>query len=582
MLKTLQELLKMMHSRKKQLYISLVLSFLDSFLLIVPIIVAFLMIGSIYELSPATKTPLTSDMVIQYTAIMLICILARIILRYSTLRLRSGVGYEVMCEQRKLLGQELRKVSMGYFNQKNLGNLVSTITSDISFIEIDGIGVVEKVAIGMPSVIIGLVVLFCLYYWIAFAAAVLLIPAYFTYRWLATTQDRLDMNRQEQVGAVTEDVVEFVKGLSVLKTYNMTEKQFFKTKIAFAKLKALSVKIELSHIPPAAVFQLFFRIITVVIILFSGISAVTGEITFQSAFFLMLGAFSLFSGVELMGIYSIFSRMTQFSIDRINQIKNMPKIDDTSGYERPRHFDVAFENVTFAYESKPVLENISFTVPEKTTTALVGLSGSGKTTITNLIARFWDVTQGRVLIGDKDVKNVPYEILLKNLSFVFQDVFLFDDTILNNIRIGRPKANREEVAEAARMAGCHDFICQMENGYDTVIGEAGTRLSGGERQRISIARALIKNAPIVLLDEVTANVDVENERQIQIALQELLKDRTIIMIAHKLSTLKHVDQILVIEDGRISQKGTHRELTSQDGLYKRLWGIQYQTNQWKL
>lgn len=582
MLKTLNELLEIMQSRKKQLYTSLVLSFLESCLLVVPIIVAFQIIGSIPELFPAAKTPLTTGMVIQYATVMLICVLARIILRYSTLWLRSGVGYEVMCEQRKLLGQELRKVSMGYFNQKNLGDLVSTITSDASFIELDGMGVVEKAAIGVPSVIIGMALLFYFDYRAGLATALLLIPAYFAYRHLAATQDRLDLNRQEQVGAVTEDAVEFVKGLSVLKTYNMAEKQFFKTKVAFAKLRALSVKIELSHIPPAAVFQLCFRIITVAIILLSGISAVRGEITFQSAFFLMLGAFSLFSGVELMGIYSVFSRLTQLSIDRINQIKNIPKMDDFEGHESFDHYDVAFEKVTFAYESKPVLENISFAVPEKTTTALVGLSGSGKTTVTNLIARFWDVTQGRVLIGGKDVKSVPYETLLKNLSFVFQDVFLFDDTVLNNIRIGRPDASWEEVADAARRAGCHEFICQMENVYDTLIGEAGARLSGGERQRISIARALIKNAPIVLLDEVTANVDVENEQQIQAALQELLKDRTVVMIAHKLSTLQHVDQILVIEDGRIRQKGTHKELSCQDGLYKRLWDMQFQTSHWKL
>lgn len=572
----------MLQSRKKQLYTSLLLSFLDSCLLVIPIIVAFEMIGSIPELFPATKTPLTSGTVIQYTIFMFVCVLARMLLRYLTLRMRSGVGYEVMCEQRKLLGQELRKVSMGYFSEKNLGDLVSTITSDASFIEIDGMGVVEKAAIGIPSIIVGLILLFYFDYKTALAVSLLLIAAYFAYRRLAATQDRLDLNRQEQVGAVTEDAVEFVKGLPVLKTYNMAEKQFFKTKVAFAKLRVLSVKIELSHIPPAATFQICFRLITTAIILISGLSAVMGEITFQSAFFLMLGAFSLFSGAEMMGIYSIFAKITQHSIDRINAIKSIPKMDDAAGRETLTHFDVAFENVTFAYESKPVLENISFHVPEKTTTALVGLSGSGKTTIANLIARFWDVTQGKVMIGGKNVQSVPYADLLKNLSVVFQDVYLFDDTVLNNIRIGRPDASREEVEAAARKAGCHDFISQMGNGYDTVIGEAGARLSGGERQRISIARALIKNAPIVLLDEVTANVDVENERQIQSALEELLRDRTVIMIAHKFSTIQNVDQILAIENGRITQRGKHTELVRQDGLYKRLWDMQFQSSHWKL
>ena len=199
-----------------------------------------------------------------------------------------------------------------------------------------------------------------------------------------------------------------------------------------------------------------------------------------------------------------------------------------------------------------------------------------------LIARFWDTTQGQVLLGGKNIKDIPYETVLKNLSFVFQDVFLFDDTILNNIRLGNPSASPEEVVEAARRAQCHDFIMQLENGYDTMVGEGGAKLSGGEKQRISIARALLKNAPIVLLDEVTANVDVENEQKIQMALQELLRDRTVVMIAHKLSTLQYVDQILVIEDGTITQRGRHQELIQEPGLYQRLWNLQEEADRWKL
>ena len=480
------------------------------------------------------------------------------------------------------MGKKLRKVSMGYFNQRNLGDLVSVITSDVSFIEIEGLGVVEKLAIGIPSIIIGLAILMFFDYRTALAALILLVPAFFAYRYLAATQDRLNLNRQKVVGEVTEDVVEFDRGLHVLKTFNMAEKQFSRTRESFDRLKRLSIKIEFSHIPPTAVFQLVFRLITVAVICIAGISAVMGNITYASAFILMLGSFSLFPAVEMMGVYSIFSKMTQHSIDRINQIKDIPKMDDISGNESLDSFDVALENVDFAYDKNMVLSDISFIVPEKTTTALVGLSGSGKTTITNLVARFWDVGKGSVMIGGKNVNAVPYETLLKNLSFVFQDVFLFNDTALNNIRIGRPDARKDEVVEAARRAGCHDFIIRMENGYDTMLGEAGSRLSGGEKQRISIARALIKDAPIVLLDEVTANVDVENEQLIRKALHELLKERTVIMIAHKLSTIQSADQILVLENGRISQKGNHSELFSQSGLYKRLWDMQYQTSRWRI
>jgi ATP-binding cassette subfamily B protein len=309
---------------------------------------------------------------------------------------------------------------------------------------------------------------------------------------------------------------------------------------------------------------------------------VTGDLPFPSAVVLILSSFSLFSALELMGYFAAFFRLTQYSMDRINQVKEINKMDENPTFGTIEQFDIDYENLCFAYETKNVLQNISFSVPEKSMTALVGLSGSGKTTIVNLLARFWDIEEGAIRIGGKEIRSLPYEELLKNLSFVFQDVFLFDDTVLNNIRLGRPDASMDEVTQAARKAGCHGFICQMEKGYNSMIGEAGARLSGGEKQRISIARALIKDAPIVLLDEVTANVDAENEYSIQMALRELLKDRTVIMIAHKLSTIQSVDQILVIENGSICQKGNHRELVEQDGLYKRLWDRQYQTSRWKI
>lgn len=582
MLKTLKELIELMRSRKKQLYASIVLSFVDNFLLIVPMIFAFLIVGSIPELNGDSMKPLSYEQLIFYSILMVLSVVLRMVLRYYTLRLRSGAGYEVMCEQRKLLGCELRSVSMGYFTQKNLGELVSTITSDASYIELDGMGVVEKIATGIPSLIIGLVLLLVFDYRIALAAMLLFIPVYFAYRWVALTQQRLGINRQKVIGAVTDQAVEYVSGLHVLKSYNMGKKQFHKAKNSFEKLKKLSLKLEFSHMKPIAVFQLCLRLITVAIILGSGILAVAGSLSFPAAFLLMLGSFSLFSGFELMGIYSIFSKLAQQSIERIEEIKKIPKMKESSGTAKFEKSDIVFENVTFSYEQKTVLHDISFSVPENTMTALVGMSGSGKTTITNLIARFWDVEDGKVMIGGKNIREIDYEELLKHISFVFQDVFLFNDTVFNNIRIGRSEASEEEVVLAAKRAGCHDFIMKMKHGYDSVVGERGETLSGGERQRISIARALIKDAPIVLLDEVTANLDIENESMIQNAFHELLRNRTVILIAHKLSTIKHVDQILVLEEGSIVQKGTHEQLMIQEGLYKKLWNRQVETSKWRL
>lgn len=582
MLNTIKEFIELMKEQKKQIYFSIFLSFIDGCFLVVPIITAYKIMSAIPELDKTDTASFTKANLNQYIIIMILCVLIRILLRYLTLYFRSGAGYQVMCEERKHLGQELRKVSLGYLNERNLGNLVSTITSDAAFLEIEGIGVVEKVAVGFPTFIIGLGILWYFDYRIFLLTVILLIPTWFAYKNLATKQDKLNINRQEFIGEITEDTVEFVGGLHVLKTYNMSEKQFSKTVNAFRKLRDFSINVEFAHIPPGALFQFCFRLITTGIVFLSGLFVIHGDFSFSTAFLLMLASFSLFAGIEAIGIFSIFSKMTQQSIDRMNQIKEIPKMQDISGNKKMKGHDIIFDNVTFSYDTRNVLENISFTVPENTTTALVGLSGSGKTTITNLIARFWDIKSGNIFIDNEKIKDISYENLLANLSFVFQDVFLFHDTIFNNIKIGNPKASMEEIYQAAKQAGCHEFIEKLENGYDTVIGEGGSTLSGGEKQRLSIARAILKNAPILLLDEPSSNLDAKNESLVQIALSNLIKGKTVIMIAHRLKTIQKADQILVLDNGKIKECGTHIELIKSSGLYAKLWKLQNLADDWKV
>ena len=582
MLKTVYKFLELMKAQRRKLYLSFLFNFLDGIFIMIPLVIAYYMVASIPELNKNATRQLDEKSLIFCIAAMAVTIICRIILRYATMRLRSGAGYEAICEKRISLGSHLKRASMGFFSKKNQGDLISTITSDAAFLEIEGIGVIEKAATGIPSLVIGLIFLFCVDYRIFIFSVLLLIPAWYAYRRLASTQDRLNINRQKFIGTVTEETVEFVHGIHILKSCQ-TEKQH-ETKIMqiFERLQDESIRNELSHLFPIALFQFWFRAITAGTIFFAGMFFLLNDIDYMRLFLLTLSSFGLFQGIEGMGIFSIFAKMTAQSLKRMDIIDNIPVMSDISGEEELNQFDISYENVSFAYDSTPVLKGISFNIPEKTTMALVGLSGSGKTTIINLLGRFWDAQQGKIKIGGKEIQNLSYEYLLRNLSFVFQDVMLFQDSILNNIRIGKPSACLDEVVEAAKKAGCHDFITALPDGYNTVLGEGGSTLSGGEKQRIAIARALIKDAPIVLLDEVTANIDVENEVKIQSALQELLKNKTVIMIAHKLSTIQDVDQILVIEDGSISQKGTHNELMKQIGLYKKLWDMQYQTEKWKI
>ena len=582
MLKTVYKFLELMKAQRKRLYLSFLFNFLDGIFIMIPLVIAYYMVASIPELNKNATRQLDEKSLIFCIAAMTVTIICRIILRYATMRLRSGAGYEAICEKRITLGSHLKHASMGFFSKKNQGDLISTITSDAAFLEIEGIGVIEKAATGIPSLVIGLIFLFCVDYRIFIFSVLLLIPTWYAYRHLASTQDRLNINRQKFIGTVTEETVEFIHGIHILKSCQ-TEKQH-ETKIMqiFERLQDESIRNELSHLFPIALFQFWFRAITAGTIFLAGMFFLLNDIDYMRLLLLTLSSFGLFQGIEGMGIFSIFAKMTAQSLKRMDIIDNIPVMSDISGEEELNQFDISYENVSFAYDSTPVLKGISFNVPERTTTALVGLSGSGKTTVINLLGRFWDAQQGKIKIGGKEIQNLSYEYLLRNLSFVFQDVMLFQDSILNNIRIGKPSACLDEVVEAAKKAGCHDFIMELPDGYDTVPGEGGSTLSGGEKQRIAIARALIKDAPIVLLDEVTANIDVENEVKIQSALQELLKNKTVIMIAHKLSTIQDVDQILVIEDGSISQKGTHNELMKQIGLYKKLWDMQYQTEKWKI
>ncbi|MDU7533165.1 MAG: ATP-binding cassette domain-containing protein, partial [Peptoniphilus harei] len=297
---------------------------------------------------------------------------------------------------------------------------------------------------------------------------------------------------------------------------------------------------------------------------------------------ILIASFVIFDGLITSGSAIAMLRMVENAIDSYSYVNDIEDMKEGSITEPIKNHNIVFKNVSFSYDDRPILKNVSAEIKENTMTAIVGPSGSGKTTFCNLIARFWDVNSGEILIGGENIKNYKIENLMNSISMVFQDVYLFEDTIENNIKFGKQNASHEEVVQAAKKARCHEFIEALPEGYDTIIGEGGASLSGGEKQRISIARAMLKDADIIIFDEATANIDPENEDKLKEAIESLTKNKTVIMIAHRLKTIRNADQILVLKDGEIVERGNHEELIKNDGLYSDLINAKAKAESWKL
>ena len=378
----------------------------------------------------------------------------------------------------------------------------------------------------------------------------------------------LTPKRQESEAKMVAAILEQLQGMSVIKSFNLTGKGDRKTREALEYNKRSNLAIEKLFTPYNIAQGLVLRVSSVAMIFAAVSFYLNGTMELCDALMIVIISFMIFSEIQLAGDGMGILRVAGSSIDHANRMDAIPQMDSSGREIQNRNYEITFEDVHFSYENKEILHGVSFSLPDRTTTAVIGPSGSGKTTLCNLIARFWDTDSGSVKIGGRDVKEYTLESLMSRISMVFQSVYLFADTIENNIKFGKPDATHEEVVEAAKKACCHDFITALPEGYNTVIGEGGASLSGGEKQRISIARAMLKDAPIVIFDEATANVDPENEDRLQKAIEELTRNKTIIMIAHRLKTVRNADQILVLEEGNIVQQGRHEELIGQEGIYK--------------
>ncbi|WP_101696505.1 ABC transporter ATP-binding protein [Clostridium minihomine] len=514
--------------------------------------------------------------------IMLLSMLGTILTKQRSTMSQAKASFMMCADKRTQIGDRMKYVPMGYFNDNSLGAITATVTSTMEDVQDIAPRVMDKVIHGyVHSAIITLMLL--VFDWrlgVVILAGILMFI--FLNSMMQKKSRAVTPARVAAQGALVGAVLEYVQGIGVVRAFNLAKRAGHTLDQAISDCEKNNVKLELVFIPFMILQSMVLKLVSVLVVLVSIVFYLSGTMSLTVCLLMMISAFIIYSQMETAGSMSALLRTVDASIDKVQAIEHTPIMDEKGQNIRIKDFTIEGKNVSFSYDEKKILDNVSFRIPTGTTTAIVGPSGGGKTTLCNLITRFWDVDSGIITVGGVDVKEYTLDSLLSNFSMVFQKVYLFNDTILNNIRFGKPDATMEEVRQAARRARCDEFIMALPDGYDTVVGESGATLSGGERQRISIARAILKDAPIVILDEATANVDPENEGYLQEAIEEMTRNKTIIMIAHRLKTVRQADQILVLDGGKIVQRGTHSELMNEGGLYADFIGMREAAVGWKL
>ena len=490
-------------------------------------------------------------------------------------------GYTLLADARLRLGEHLRRLSMGFFKRRDPGDITALLLQDMRKVE----EIFSQLFVDIIACVALCSVMALFFFFIDWRMALaMVISVAVAIPLLLIGQKIVVYLGSKQIASrnnVASRMLEYLQGMKVLKAFNLTGTKFIRLEKAFKKLRDDSIKLEAGSGAPVLSYLVILEIGFIGLLLLGVYLLFGGQITIPVLILFLVIGYRFYDPLKNVGLYATEMRYYNISAERITEVMKTDPLPEPEENTKPNNFNIEFKDVTFRYYDTDVLKKINATFPERSITALVGPSGSGKTTITNLIARFWDVDSGKITIGGTNIKNMKTEELLSYISMVFQDVYLFHDTVYNNIKVGENDATREEIISAAKSAQCHEFIEKLEKGYETMVGEGGSTLSGGEKQRISIARAILKDAPIVLLDEATASLDPENELLIQNAISELVKSKTLIVIAHRLSTIAHADKILVIDNGRIIERGDHAELISANGMYSRMWEKQMQARGWK-
>lgn len=570
---------------KKNLYIGFVFSFFSGWFAAMPVIWAAYIIGKIVEKSGSNET-ISTAWVGRSIGILLVFIFLRFLFDYLRARFQEAISYELIARDRLAVGDAMKRVSLGYFQNMNTSTILNSITTGLHTLEGMGIRMIDNFVGGYLNFV-------CILLWLTYinwrAGAISVAGAAVSFVFLLVISRYSTKNAPVLAEAnkdLTGATLEYARGLAVVKSFGRAGASMDAMRKACRDSRDINLKIEWGYIPFNALHLLALKTASVCIAISAFYLGASGQIGFTEVILMVLLSFHVFGSLEPISDSAHVLAIIDDAFDHLDALTGESFIDSDGKDIDIHSYDIEFDHVDFSYgegaDRRQVLHDVSFKIPQNTVTAIVGPSGSGKSTICNLIARFYDADDGSVRVGGHDVKEFTCDSLLSNMSMVFQNVYLFNDTIRNNICFGKPDATEDEMIAAAKKACCHDFIMALPDGYDTVIGEGGGSLSGGEKQRISIARAILKDAPIIILDEATASVDPENEHLIQAAISELTKGKTIVTIAHRLATIEQADQILVVDDGQIVQSGTHSELANVPGRYKDFVDIRRRSEGWKI
>ena len=581
MFRTVKRIINWCGEWKGRLYIGFVFSFFSTWFIAMPVMAAAYTIGLLIE-SAKSGTPFDKKWIGFTILFMAVFIFLRFLFDYLRAKFQETISYELVARDRLAVGEALKHVSLGYFQQVDTGNILNSITTGLHALENMGMRMVDSFVGGYLNF---LCIFICLFFFSPMVAFLSLAGAALSFLFLLLVSKHSAENAPVSAKAgrdLTAAALEYARGLPVVKSFGQGGASMSAMKKACRDSRDICLKIEWGFIPSNCLHLLALKTASVAMAGAACFLGFNGTMTFPVMLMFVFFSFSIFGGLESISDSAHVLGVIDAAMDQLDALREGNYLDKDGKEITLKRFDIEFRNVDFSYDERTVLHGVNFAIPEKTTAAIVGPSGSGKSTLCNLIARFYDVKAGSILIGGHDVREFTCDSLLKNISMVFQNVYLFHDTIRNNIRFGNPDAADEQVYAAAKAARCHDFITALPDGYDTVIGEGGGTLSGGEKQRISIARAMLKDAPVIILDEATASIDPENEYLIQEAISELTYGKTVITIAHRLATIENADQILVIDEGTVAQKGTHTQLLNQKGTYREFVRIREQAEGWQI